>query len=241
MAENDGSTKRCPKCSAVRVLEEFPPDKSNPTGRHGWCRECKRVAARDYAKRNRPRNTARSKVWVEANRAHRKAWRAAHYLKNRDAITEQIRVWRENNQDRYRKKCRDWESRNAAKRRKQRSLAARKRYAANPKKARRYLRAYYKKNSSIFKQARDRYLARRRGNGGKHTQAEIDDILCMQRGKCAYCRSSISRRYQVDHIKPLARGGTHDRRNLQLTCRRCNAQKRDHDPIDFARMLGRLL
>jgi 5-methylcytosine-specific restriction protein A len=31
----------------------------------------------------------------------------------------------------------------------------------------------------------------------------------------------------VDHVIPLARGGTHDRSNLAVLCRRCNSRKRD--------------
>lgn len=31
----------------------------------------------------------------------------------------------------------------------------------------------------------------------------------------------------VDHIIPLARGGTHDRSNMRVLCRGCNSRKRD--------------
>ncbi|MEW2302564.1 HNH endonuclease [Streptomyces sp. NPDC006655] len=31
----------------------------------------------------------------------------------------------------------------------------------------------------------------------------------------------------VDHVVPLAAGGTHDRANLRVLCRGCNARKRD--------------
>jgi 5-methylcytosine-specific restriction protein A len=31
----------------------------------------------------------------------------------------------------------------------------------------------------------------------------------------------------IDHIIPLAHGGTHDRANLRVLCRGCNARKRD--------------
>ncbi|MFF1597681.1 HNH endonuclease [Streptomyces mirabilis] len=31
----------------------------------------------------------------------------------------------------------------------------------------------------------------------------------------------------VDHVIPLAKGGTHDRANLRVLCRSCNSRKRD--------------
>lgn len=45
----------------------------------------------------------------------------------------------------------------------------------------------------------------------------------------------------VDHIKALRRGGTNDRRNLQMLCQPCNNRKHAKDPIDYAQSLGLLL
>jgi hypothetical protein len=40
---------------------------------------------------------------------------------------------------------------------------------------------------------------------------------------CVYCQSK--RRLEVDHIIPVAKGGTDDRHNLQTLCRTCNRKK----------------
>lgn len=40
---------------------------------------------------------------------------------------------------------------------------------------------------------------------------------------CRYCGSTA--RLEIDHIIPLARGGTNDLDNLQILCRHCNAKK----------------
>lgn len=48
------------------------------------------------------------------------------------------------------------------------------------------------------------------------------------RGRCHYC--TINMVYEVstiDHKKPRCRGGTYDKRNIVLACRRCNAEKSD--------------
>lgn len=35
----------------------------------------------------------------------------------------------------------------------------------------------------------------------------------------------------IDHVKPLAKGGTHTWNNVKLACRKCNTLKRDHSTI----------
>jgi len=44
---------------------------------------------------------------------------------------------------------------------------------------------------------------------------------------CATCRVLVTDRTDahVDHIVPLARGGSNDRENLRVLCARCNLQK----------------
>ena len=83
--------------------------------------------------------------------------------------------------------------------------------------------------------------ARIRGNGGRHTAKDVAEIFASQRGRCAYCHDKLGKNKQVDHIIPLARGGTNDRRNLQILCGECNLSKHDSDPIDHAQTLGLLL
>lgn len=83
--------------------------------------------------------------------------------------------------------------------------------------------------------------ARRKKALGTHTADDIKAIFKVQYGKCAYCRIELCVQYHVDHIVPLARGGSNDRQNLQLLCRPCNLAKGARDPIEYARFLGLLL
>ena len=52
------------------------------------------------------------------------------------------------------------------------------------------------------------------------------DLYRRQQGRCLYCggrqRMDLM---DIDHRTPLARGGSNDRRNLQLLCRTCNLRK----------------
>lgn len=83
--------------------------------------------------------------------------------------------------------------------------------------------------------------ATKAGAGGTHTGNDVSDIYRLQKGKCAYCKVGLFDKYHVDHIVPLAKGGTNGRRNLQLTCEPCNLHKSDVDPLVFAGRLGRLV
>jgi 5-methylcytosine-specific restriction endonuclease McrA len=47
-------------------------------------------------------------------------------------------------------------------------------------------------------------------------------------GRCGYCRSSqrlVMAVFEVEHIIPVARGGTDDEENLWLSCPVCNGHK----------------
>lgn len=43
--------------------------------------------------------------------------------------------------------------------------------------------------------------------------------------KCAYCGSTEN--LEIDHIKPVAKGGTNNFENLQILCKQCNCRKSD--------------
>lgn len=47
--------------------------------------------------------------------------------------------------------------------------------------------------------------------------------------QCAYCKSPDD--LTVDHIYPVAKGGTNKMENLQVLCRRCNSRKKDRTGV----------
>jgi 5-methylcytosine-specific restriction endonuclease McrA len=75
--------------------------------------------------------------------------------------------------------------------------------------------------------------AKLKGSSGSHTLSDIIDLMEAQRGQCVYCRCDIRDSFQVDHIVPVARGGSNDKANLQLLCKPCNLDKRDKDPVEY--------
>lgn len=69
--------------------------------------------------------------------------------------------------------------------------------------------------------------------------ADIIALLKLAKGKCYYCGQK--QKLTIDHIIPLARGGTHEKCNLVAACGPCNSSKGARDPIKFAQSRGLLL
>ena len=51
---------------------------------------------------------------------------------------------------------------------------------------------------------------------------------------CAYChRETVAKERHIDHVRPIAKGGTHTSDNLVMACASCNRAKRDQMPLQF--------
>lgn len=56
---------------------------------------------------------------------------------------------------------------------------------------------------------------------------------------CYWClRPTRPEERQVDHVRPVARGGSHIAKNLCIACTECNGQKRDRPAAEFLREVG---
>lgn len=113
--------------------------------------------------------------------------------------------------------------------------------------ASRWLNGKKERTREIVAANRDRYnsygqvhRAKKLAVGGVYTDEDVGRIRKAQRGRCAVCREKLTR-YHVDHITPLAAGGTNEARNIQLLCPSCNVRKFKTDPIVFMQRRGFLL
>lgn len=142
----------------------------------------------------------------------RRAYKAAWYVANRDRIAAK----RAENPGKYREI----------------NIASAKAWvAANPDRAREHGRLHARKRR-----------AQKHGSNGTHTAADLSEILAAQGHRCAYCRANLKRvKKHVDHIKPLALGGSNGRENLQYLCAPCNQSKSAKDPVDYAKSIGLLI
>jgi 5-methylcytosine-specific restriction endonuclease McrA len=166
---------------------------------------------RDADTQRRARHLAAKTADYLANIERYKAYARKYEAENREKVRANHRAMVERNREYYNKKSREWSKANPDKRK---AMTAKRR-------------------------------ALERSAAGSCTIADIQAIHAAQNGCCAYCRKKLAfagnRNCCVDHIVPLARGGTNDRRNLQILCRSCNSKKWALDPIEFAQRIGRLL
>ena len=68
-----------------------------------------------------------------------------------------------------------------------------------------------------------------------------EKLFRLQKGMCPCCSQPLGDNFHLDHIVPLALGGSHADGNIQLLRARCNLQKHAKDPIDFMQSRGFLL
>lgn len=113
--------------------------------------------------------------------------------------------------------------------------------ADNPEKLKAYSAKYSASNSEIRRIHCHNYRARKRTNGGKLSRRLAERLYKFQRGKCACCGQPLGDDYHLDHIMPLALGGSNTDDNIQLLRQQCNNQKRAKHPIDFMQSRGFLL
>lgn len=84
--------------------------------------------------------------------------------------------------------------------------------------------------------------ARKNNSGGTYTVAEIKNLLCLQKNRCAVCKTKfVNNKYHADHIMPIVLNGRNDISNIQLLCPHCNLSKGAKHPTDFMQLQGYLL
>lgn len=224
---------------------------------HGSCIACK-AEDRDA---NREANAAYARQWRKENpeivkaqhdRARARGDGKTYYLKNRQKQIAKAIAWAKENPEKASKANKDYRARYPEKFLEYRSryyqenkreiLDAGRRYRQSCREERAAATRQWRKNNPEKAKAADRNKkAIRKGSIGRHTANDIQRILKMQRHKCAWCKTCIRSEYHVDHITPIALGGSNWPRNLQCLCPPCNLTKHARNPLEFARDEGRLL
>lgn len=206
------------------------------------CSVCATENLREYRKLNIEQCRARDRAWSAAHPERMKEKNKRRYENNREREKARTREWYRENKDYALRAAKEYRAKNIETLKpKERARAASYR-ARFPEKAKQFIDNWWAKNPGRKNAYGRNRHARKRGNGGSHSSADIVDIFRLQRGKCALCRIDLVKSTQhVDHIISLKAGGSNARQNLQLLCEPCNLLKGARDPIDHSRSLGMLL
>lgn len=81
--------------------------------------------------------------------------------------------------------------------------------------------------------------ARRRGAVGKLSKGIERRLFAEQNGLCVCCGRDLGDNYHLDHIMPLALGGTNTDDNVQLLLAECNLRKGAMHPDEWRKTLVR--
>lgn len=233
--------KKCTKCNTEKSKTEFNKNTHKKDGLCSLCRACSAAHYAEYRAANLEKISARMAEYRAANRETIADRWAAYSVASRETIAPKKAAYRAANRETiaaynaaYRAANR--ESINA----KDAAYRAANREALNAQKAE-YRAANPEKIAAHCRNRR----ARKRNAEGTHTATDVRAIFASQKGLCANCKTKLfksgANKYHVDHIMPLALGGSNWPSNLQCLCPTCNRSKSAKHPDDWAKQQGKLL
>lgn len=223
------TTKICIKCGIEKPTTKFFKKSSAKDGFQGSCKQCFKKYYLDWLAKNYENVSAKKaayylsnkdkiKARAAANPEKIKAQRAAYRIKNREKRNAETRAWRAANPEKIKAQRISYKE-------------------ANPQYRASY-RANHLEQHRIHEQNR---RARKREVGGELSAGLTKKLFTLQRGKCACCKQPLGKDYHLDHIMPLALGGTNTDDNMQLLRASCNLQKNKKHPIEYMQSKGLLL
>lgn len=162
----------------------------------------------------KPCSSEIAKAWQRNNPEKRKARDDAWYAKNKErkAVTDAKRLpaYRERRREIDRAR---WDGMTEEERRERWNSW----YRAHREHRNRYDRAR-------------RVIRRSQNANWKHFPESLGYVLVISNDPCAYCGASTE---AIDHVVPVARGGSGQWENLAPTCMSCNSSKRDEPLLAF--------
>lgn len=128
-----------------------------------------------------------------------------------------------------------------------------KRRALTADARREYQRKWYAGNKEKHNDRRSRWLNssptkkrdinrqkdhKKRKAAGKISKGINERLFAEQMGVCACCGDMLGNNYHLDHIMPIALGGTNEDQNLQLLRAECNMKKGAKHPDEWRKILA---
>lgn len=218
--------KTCKTCKIEKDLSEFNKRAAEKDGIHKICRDCINAYKKADYNRSPTKNINRSREYRLKNKEKISAAKKLRYSENPEPVKAAASKWAAENRDRKSAKCKEWRE-------------------ANKEYIKKSMRAWYSENIESVLASNRKRRAISRSADGHHTAADVRALLDNQQGFCANCKAKLfksgKQKFHVDHIMPLALGGSNWPANLQCLCPRCNMSKGAKHPDEWAKQQGRLL
>ena len=233
MTHPDGITKRCHACKAVLPIAAFAINRAIADGMSNKCRSClSDYRKAQYAENPEP-HKKRSTDYRHANPDKCRESRLRCYVKHAAKRRVEARAYYEANRGRRLKQHRAW-------------LERRRDYALA------YQRAYNQANQAWknekLRRKRETMTPEQRNKWAREHPHEVADTAARCRARrqncprierinrrevierdgrtCYLCQRVLTPRdVTLDHVIPLARGGSHTTDNLRVCCMPCNSHK----------------
>jgi 5-methylcytosine-specific restriction endonuclease McrA len=205
-----------PILAPVRFCKKCQTDTERKADGH--CKVCANAYSAAWYAENRERHNASTAARVKEHPEKKKALGVAY----RKAHLEKIKVWLYENQDKVKAYRAEWEKN-------------------NPDKRKTYRAKWQSENPEARRLNDQNRRARVASSGGVLSKGLETKLFKLQKGKCACCGEPLGENYHLDHIMPIALGGSNTDDNIQLLRQRCNNQKRALHPVDFMQSRGFLL
>jgi hypothetical protein len=187
----------------------------------GRCKPCRAKNETAYITRNYEKiKLSRDKTRHE-NHEHVLELKRKYRERHREILAAKQRAYREKHVDRENERARVWAT-------------------ENPDRSKELRKNYYKNNKVKFTQnsiERRSKLAKT----GRLTVGLEKRLFKLQKGKWACCGDYLGDNYHLDHIMPLALGGSNTDDNIQLLKAWCNLSKHAKHPVDFMQSKGFLI
>jgi hypothetical protein len=211
--------KICWDCKDRKRAAEFYRCSSSDDGRQGRCKQCHKIWRRKDFIENKKRQLRQAKIWSKNNPDKVREMQRRARRKHRDKLNAACTRWRRKNPELSRSISLASYRKHTA----QRCEDSRRWYAKNRKRANRRARNWKAKNRARCVAYRYARAHREKQNGGNFTQAQWKALCDLFDKHCVCCLRV--RKLTVDHILPVALGGSNDIKNIQPLCKRCNLIK----------------
>lgn len=209
----------------VSGSDKFGPEPRSRDGLQARCKECNRARCRVFSAKYRASLIATDQ---QAYRAMRHEEHARHYAKHREKLIARTRAYEIANPE----KIREYRRTSGVNKRSKLKHADRvadydrQYHIANRETLNAKTRERYAKDPSTANARINRRRAREMNAPGDGVTAEQwREILEINDNRCAYCleRAQI---LEMDHVRPLSRGGEHSLDNVVPACSTCNSSKK---------------